>query len=138
VHRVTSMVHRYRGGRLDGIVPDGPAELPFDHAAVDEALAGFDFRRASGVVWTFVNRANKYVNDRRPWTLDGAERDAVLGTLVGACRTLADELAPFLPATAARIARRCTPEEPDGARLPVPDRLFGRFDLATTGPNGLA
>jgi methionyl-tRNA synthetase len=131
VHRIASMVHRYRAGA----VPDGAVELPFDHAAVDEALAGFDFRRASGVVWTFVSRANKYVNDTQPWTLDGTERDAVLGTLVGACRTLADELAPFLPATAARIARRCTPVR---GRLPVPDRLFSRFDLATTAPIGLA
>jgi methionyl-tRNA synthetase len=125
VHRVTSMVHRYR----DGVVPDGPAGLAFDTAAVGDALAAFDFRRASGVVWTFVAQVNKYVNDSRPWAIgDGAERDAVLATLVGACRTLADELAPFLPATAARIRARCTPVD---GRLPVPAQLFNRVRFKT-------
>jgi methionyl-tRNA synthetase len=120
VHRVTSMVHRYR----DGVVPEGQAGLAFDAAAVGDALAGFDFRRASGVVWTFVAQANKYVNDSRPWAIDDeAERDAVLATLVGACRTLADELEPFLPATTARIRQRCTPVD---GRLPVPAPLFQR------------
>jgi methionyl-tRNA synthetase len=131
VHRVTSMVHRYR----DGVVPEGGPSLVFDHTAVDDALAGFDFRRASGAVWTFVTEANRYVNDTRPWAIaDVAERDAVLATLVGACRTIAEELAPFLPATAARVRDRCIPV---AGRLPVPVPLFGRFDLATNAPTGL-
>ncbi len=130
VHRVVSMVHRYR----DGVVPAGARGLTFDRTEVDAALVGFDFRRATSAVWTFVTHVNRWVNGARPWALtDEAERDAVLATLVGACRTLADELEPFLPATAARIRYRCTPV---AGRLPVPEPLFGRFDLATTGPNG--
>jgi methionyl-tRNA synthetase len=134
VHRVTSMVHRYRGG----VVPDGPAELVFDSREVDDALADFDFRRATGAVWSFVTEANRYTNRTKPWAAAAGERDAALATLVAACRTIADEIEPFLPATAARIRRRCTPEVTDGVRLPVPDRLFSRLDLATTGPIGLA
>jgi methionyl-tRNA synthetase len=131
VHRVTSMVHRYR----DGVVPEGGEDLPFDHDGVDDAVAAYDFRQASGVVWAFVTRANRYVSQARPWALDDEQaRDGVLATLVRACRALADELAPFLPATAARIGERCTPV---AGRLPVPARLFERFDLATTGPSGL-
>jgi methionyl-tRNA synthetase len=93
VHRTASMVHRYH----DGVVPAGGEELPFDHGEVDAALAAFDFRRATGAVWTFVTRVNRYVNDVRPWTLPaGPGRDAVLATLVRAGRTLANGLAPFL------------------------------------------
>jgi methionyl-tRNA synthetase len=125
------MVHRYH----DGVVPAGGEGLPFDHGEVDTALAAFDFRRATGAVWTFVTRVNRYVNDVRPWTLPaGPGRDAVLATLVRAGRTLADGLAPFLPATAARIGERL----PAAGALPVPEPLFPRFDLATTTPSGLA
>jgi methionyl-tRNA synthetase len=131
VHRTASMVHRYH----DGVVPSGGEALPFDHGEVDAALAAFDFRRATGAVWTFGTRINRYVNDVRPWTLPaGPGRDAVLATLVRAVRTLADGLAPFLPATAARIEERL----PATGRLPVPEPLFPRFDLATTTPSGLA
>jgi methionyl-tRNA synthetase len=131
VHRVASMVHRYH----DRVVPTGGTELPFGHGEVDAALDAFDFRRATNVVWDFVTRANRYVNETRPWTLGGGpERDAVLATLVRAGRTLATELAPFLPATAAHVAERL----PANGQLPVPVPLFGRFDLATTGPFGLA
>jgi methionyl-tRNA synthetase len=125
------MVHRYH----DGVVPTGGTELPFPHGEVDAAFAAFDFRRATDVVWDFVTRTNRYVNDTRPWTLGaGPERDAVLATLVRAGRTLATELAPFLPVTAARVAERL----PATGELPLPAPLFGRFDLATTGPFGLA
>jgi len=131
VHRTASLVHRYH----DGVVPPGGDELPFDHDEVDAALAEFDFRRASGALWTFVTRINRYVNDAHPWTLPaGSGRDAVLATLVRAGRTLADELVPFLPATAARVGERL----PATGRLPVSAPLFPRFDLATTTPSGLA
>ena len=116
VHRVTSMVHRYR----DGVPPAGDP-LPFDTHAVDDAVAGFDLRRAAGVVWAYVTEANRHVNRTRPWAAEPAERDVALGALLATCRTLATELAPFLPAPAAGVERRCTPA---GVRLPVPDKLF--------------
>ncbi len=131
VHRIASMVHRYH----DGVVPAGGEELPFDHGEVEAALAAFDFRRATGALWTFVTRVNRYVDTARPWRLGaGPERDAVLATLVRAGGTLADVLAPFLPVTAARIGERL----PGTGRLPVPEPLFTRLDLATTAPSGLA
>jgi methionyl-tRNA synthetase len=130
VHRVTSMVHRYR----DGVPPAGVNPLPFDASAVDDAVAEFDLRRASGVVWTYVTEANRYVNRTRPWAAPAGDRDVALGTLLASCRTLAAELAPFLPATAAGIERRCTPA---GDRLPIPEQLIESLDLATTAPTGL-
>ena len=65
-----------------------------------------------------------------------AQLDAVLAALTGACRTLAAELAPFLPGLAARVAAACatgprascphpspcTPGWTPGDRCPV-DRL---------------
>jgi methionyl-tRNA synthetase len=130
VHRVTSMVHRYR----DGIPPEHGDPLPFDARAIDDAVGDFDLRRAAAVVWTYVTEANRHVNRTRPWAVAGDERDVALGTLLATCRTLATELAPFLPATAARIERRC---EPVGGRLPVPEQLIESLDLATVGPSGV-
>ncbi|MFF7676261.1 methionine--tRNA ligase [Actinacidiphila glaucinigra] len=154
VHRVVTMVHRFR----DGVVPaaEGPGEPGTECVlaacqeapdAVAAALHDVDFRRAAAAVWRIVDEANRCIDETRPWELARAERrhrsacaghrlDGVLAALVHACRTLAGELEPFLPDAAALIARRCAPG-PDG-RLPSPAPLFPhsthRDAAATPGP----
>jgi methionyl-tRNA synthetase len=151
VNRVVSMVHRYRGGAphdgaggpgagsaCDAITPAGSERLVAAcrraPALVDEALEAGDFRRATAAVWAIVEEGNRYVEAVRPWELARAERtagapavrlDAALGVLLGACRRLAEELAPFLPRAAARIAAQCA--APSG-RLPEPRPLFPRVE----------
>ncbi|GGL94797.1 hypothetical protein GCM10010129_43350 [Streptomyces fumigatiscleroticus] len=140
VHRVVTMVHRFRGGTVPACaaVPSTGAsglagvcrEVP---GLVDAALADFDFRRALRAVWSIVEEANRCVDAARPWELARAERqgdgaaarrlDAVLGALVAACRVLAGELGPFVPGAAARIAEQLTPVE---GRLPAARPLFPR------------
>ncbi|HEX8627808.1 MAG TPA: methionine--tRNA ligase, partial [Catenuloplanes sp.] len=120
VNRTVSLVHRYRSGAL--VEPDAPAgdcarlaslgtALP---ARIDDALAAFDFRSATDAIWTVVSAGNRLVEAERPWALAklrlagdaaaGERLDALLSTLVGCCREVARELAPFLPAGAARLA----------------------------------
>ncbi|WP_020673287.1 methionine--tRNA ligase [Amycolatopsis nigrescens] len=130
VHRIVSMIHRYRDGRppATGAPPVGADRLIAAcrnaPELVHDALAGFDFRRATAAVWRIVEEANRYIEQARPWQLAGAELDAVLGVLLRACRVLAGELTPFLPDTAARIAGQCAC--PTGA-LPPPRPLFSRL-----------
>ncbi|MFJ3670604.1 methionine--tRNA ligase [Streptomyces sp. NPDC090106] len=136
VHRVVTMVHRYR----DGIVPESvaasdPASVALGEACreapgrIDEALEGFDFRRALRAVREIVEAANRCVEATRPWELaraGEAERlDAVLGALVAACRVLAGELRPFVPESAERIARRVTPVDGVLPSAPPPFRRLG-------------
>ncbi|TDC64356.1 methionine--tRNA ligase [Actinomadura sp. GC306] len=127
VNRVVSMVHRYRGGAVS--VREGPGELDevcrAAPALVAEALDDYDFRRATSAVGEVVDQANRHINRVRPWELAKAgdpRLDDVLAELVGACRTVADVLAPFLPDAAARIARQCA-----GDRLPQPSPVFRRL-----------
>ncbi|MFC6090193.1 class I tRNA ligase family protein [Saccharothrix lopnurensis] len=122
VDRVTTMVHRYRAGRPPVADPPADAEplLAACRAApeqVREALASFDFRRATDAVWRIVEQARRYADRARPWDLARADRagdrdardrlDAVLAALLTACRVLATELTPFLPTLAAGIAGQC-------------------------------
>ncbi|GGS76736.1 methionine--tRNA ligase [Nonomuraea spiralis] len=116
VNRVVTMVHRF----LDGHVPDARAQ--FGPGDVHGALRDFDFRRAAGAVWRLVEEANKYVETVRPWQQGAREREASLGVLVAACRTLAVELEPFLPTAAGRVAAAVA-----GERLPRPEPLFPRL-----------
>jgi methionyl-tRNA synthetase len=120
VNRVVAMVGKYR----DGVVPQDRECAPVSlglagrraPASIDAALAVGDFRQATAAVWAIAVDANRYISQTRPWLLAQAERngdqearhrlDAVLAALIGTCRQLADELEPFLPDAAARIARQ--------------------------------
>ncbi|MEO3823042.1 methionine--tRNA ligase [Actinomadura sp. B10D3] len=126
VHRVVSMVHRYRGGEvpaaeadeLEAVCREAPGEID---AALDDA----DFRRATAAVWRIVDEANRHINRVRPWELAKAgdpRLGAVLAGLVSACRTVGDLLEPFLPDAAERVRRQCA-----GQRLPRPEPVFRRL-----------
>ncbi|GAA0553467.1 methionine--tRNA ligase [Actinomadura livida] len=127
VNRVVSMVHRYR----DGVVPAREGRGELDEvcreapALVGAALDDHDFRRATSAVWDIVDQANRHINRVRPWELAKAgdpRLDAVLAELVDACRAVAENLAPFLPDAADRVARQCA-----GDRLPPPSPVFRRL-----------
>ncbi|MFD9908360.1 methionine--tRNA ligase [Streptomyces sp. NPDC059063] len=140
VNRVVTMVQRFRGGHVPvraaaaGDTESLVAVCRGVQEHVDEALADFDFRRATAAVWRIVEEANRCVDSTRPWDLAKAERsgdvragerlDAVLAALVDACRALADQLGPFVPESAARVAAQCA--ESDG-RLPAARPLFARI-----------
>jgi len=130
VNRVVSLIHRY----CDGRVPTGSA---FDEALqtavsnapgrIDAALANYDFRPAATALWEIVEAANRSIETTAPWKLAKAQDPslpAVLATLHDACLRLANELEPFLPSAAARIAAQCTPV--DGI-LPPAAPLFPRI-----------
>lgn len=141
VNRVVSLVHRYRHGIVP---PAGPADGPQSAALVRAceqaaqrraaALEAVDFRAAVTAVWDIVEEANRYVERVRPWELAKAERngtagagrqlDSALALLVGACRTLGCELAPFVPGVAASITEAC---DDTSGRLPAPQPLFPRI-----------
>jgi methionyl-tRNA synthetase len=142
VNRVVAMIHRYRGGQVPLTAAAAAGAESLREASrrapglIDTALAGFDFRQATSALWSIVDEANRYINHIRPWELAKAERDGdhqaghhldtVLATLIRACRTIAEHLAPFLPDAATRITQQCAAP---GGRLPSPSPVFRRLDI---------
>ena len=141
VNRTVSMIHKYRGGTVPALSDPLP-ELPLTKviaaapAAVDAAMERFDFRQATAAVWKIVEEANRYVGDVEPWKLAKAERNGdtgagdslsnALALLIHAARTVAEELTPFLPEAADRVAAQLGS---GGARLDEPRPLFPRIEV---------
>jgi methionyl-tRNA synthetase len=135
VNRVVTMIHKYRGGHVPAATGSAPGAAGLDRAIsnapglIAAALNDFDFRRATEAVWQVADEANRYVNRTRPWDLakagQTAELGAVLSALLLACQAVGTHLAPFLPDTAARITRQCTPDS--AAFLPTPTPLLPRI-----------
>ena len=140
VNRVVTLIHRYRDGQPPVTGAPPPDAKALDQAArqaagrIESALDAFDFRRATAAIWDIIDEANRFINRIRPWELAkaesrddsqaGADLDAVLGTLLHACQTIAVHLAPFLPDAAARVAQQCTNAN---GRLPAPAPIQQRL-----------
>jgi methionyl-tRNA synthetase len=143
-HRTLTLVHRYREGRIAG--PPGASPLGAELASacqalpqlIDDALARFDFRAATGAICSVVQAGNRFAETQRPWELARRERqgdrvaatrlDELLGVLAEACRTLASELQPFIPAGASALSGQfrthrgsIAPPAPVFARVKTPD-----------------
>lgn len=111
LNRVVSMVGRYR----DGVVPaDGgtDGDLAGEVAAAARACAGgfaaLDLSRAIEDVWRLVQRLNRLVEQRAPWTLAkdparAGELDQTLFSLAEGLRAAAILLWPVIPGSAERI-----------------------------------
>lgn len=159
--RACSMVHRYRGGQ----VPERyePTELERDLEAVAKR-AGADVTRAWEALqpsaaleatWTLVKRANRFVEETKPWTLakdpaQAARLDTVLVALLECARLAgywawpaiprkADELwqglgfteSPGKPGPAAATGPATAP-----ATAPPPDDPRSLWFEGAAGPTG--
>jgi len=100
-------------------------------AAIDKALARFDFKSATSSLWHLVDEANRFVTATRPWELAKAEQsgdpdaaaalDQSLSASLAACHQLAHELQPFLPSASRRVGRALAKRDPRLGR-----RLFNK------------
>jgi methionyl-tRNA synthetase len=159
--RALKMIRQYTGGE----VPE-PADLSGVHAELAEIAAGLparlearmealDFSGALEDIWRLVGRANKYVEEARPWDLNKEEAtrpelNAVLYNLAEALRILAYAAYPFVPDACRSLARQLGVQPPSelgpgsrlladaatwgglaaGHRIEVGELLFPRLDKA--------
>jgi methionyl-tRNA synthetase len=119
--RSLAMIDRYR----DGVIPD--AEVDDDLGGGADGLAGLNAEvsdlidrsepsQALESIWVRVRRANRYVEESRPWDLakDEAESerlDQVLYNLAEALRVLALALLPWIPVSAEKLLDALSEEE---------------------------
>ncbi len=109
VNRTLSMIQRYR----DGLVPKAvDADLKADSEKATTtyraAMAELNFSGALEHVWGFITRANRYVEETKPWALakDAAQEarlNSVLYNLAEATRLISVLVTPIMPTIAQQI-----------------------------------
>jgi len=124
--RVLKMLKQYTGGivpapgeaREAGELASVAAPIPGEVAAAMDAL---DFSGALDATWRLVGRANKYVEESRPWDLNKdparkADLGAVLYDLTESLRVLCYLVAPFIPDAADRLAMQLRVPRPTAVK----------------------
>ena len=118
VSRTIAMAQKYFGERL-------PAKQTADEekdtelislasglrAKYEDAMEHYAFQNALAEIFKVISRANKYIDENAPWVLAKSEESKprlarVLYNLLETVRICAGLLTPFMPDTAAEIARR--------------------------------
>jgi len=124
VNRTLSMIGRYRQGTVPKAAPADALDNDL-RATAEKAVASYqermnelDYSAALEGSWTLVTRANRYVEESKPWALakDDAQAprlDSVLYNLAESVRLISILVTPFVPTTAQQIR----------AQLGVADKL---------------
>ena len=107
--RCAGFIHKLNGGRLAAALPEPALYAEFAGAA-DDLAADFEQReyaRAVRKIMALADRANQYIDERKPWNLAkqaGAEAEVVAVCTLGLnlFRALIVYLKPIVPALAAR------------------------------------
>ena len=118
VSRTVAMAQKYFGERLPAVQTadeEKDAELIAMVSSLrdkyEEQMEKYAFQNALAEAFKVISRANKYIDENAPWVLakseDGKPRLAkVLYNLLETIRVCGGLLKPFMPDTAAEIARR--------------------------------
>ena len=150
--RTTSMIDKYN----DGLVAKGSVSDHFDdelkdlakktYEAYTKQMDAFDFNEALQSVWTFIRRANKYVDETEPWILgrDEANKErlnTVLYNLAESLRIVAQLIEPVMKNTTKEILEKLGTDNKgfesagefglleEGAKVTKGKNLFDRLDI---------
>ena len=156
LHRTLSMINKYNKGIIEQ-----PGEIrEVDQALIDDAtktiaeyknyMDNMKLSDSIKLVWSFISRTNKYIDETTPWVLGKdesrkAELNRVLYDLVESLRTISVMIEPFIPTTARRIwAQLNLPQDfseirisdiegwgktPVGITINKPEQLFPRIEI---------
>ena len=118
VSRTVAMAQKYFGERLPAVQTadeEKDAELTQMVSSLrdkyEEQMEKYAFQNALAEVFKVISRANKYIDENAPWVLAKSEDSKprlakVLYNLLETIRICGGLLKPFMPDTAAEIARR--------------------------------
>lgn len=150
--RTVSMVEKY----FEGVIPKRHEEGPFDEelvalaektvVSVASAMDTLKLPEALAHIWTFIGRANKYIDEITPWILakDEAQKPrlgGVMYNLMESLRIVAALVEPFLPATAGKIQEQIQAEDlsfdsvkvfggtKEGVKVQKGEIIFPRIDV---------
>ncbi len=155
LHRTLNMIGKFNNGIIGAVCP----VRPVDQSLIDEAQKTVDKYRqlmdnmqlsdAIKLVWAFISRSNKYVDETMPWVLGKdaakkAELNRVLYDLAESLRIVSILISPFMPDTAEKIWKQLNmPKEmngisisdaewgglPENLKVNKPVQLFPRIEI---------
>ncbi len=134
LNRTVAMMEKYHGGVVHKVTLNETVDQDLVALATltveqyKTAMDKMELNTALKALWSFIGRANKYIDETAPWLLakDPAQAERLQGVmynLAEALRIIAILVAPFLPHTAPKIMAQLGLNA--AAILPLSDAVWG-------------
>jgi methionyl-tRNA synthetase len=102
VNRVLTLTEKNKGVEIVG-----KPELPLpDFKKINSLMDKLELHHALEEIFAYIRTANKYINEKEPWKLEGKALGNVLYNLLEGIRMIAILVDPFMPETAEKIDRQ--------------------------------
>ncbi|MEA2098055.1 MAG: class I tRNA ligase family protein, partial [Patescibacteria group bacterium] len=69
----------------------------------EDALNKFRLNETLNAIWKFISVCDKYIEEEKPWQLEGKKKDEIICNLLESLRHIAWMIYPFMPETAMKI-----------------------------------
>lgn len=157
LNRTIAMVEKYHGGVLTAIQEQTELDKDLASMAVQTAkdfeteMEAMHLNKALRLVWNFISRTNKYIDETTPWILakganagDKERLQAVMYNLAEALRIIAILVSPVIPTGAPKIWQQLGLPDfdkaslkdaqtwgllPSGTKVEKGDPIYPRFDI---------
>jgi len=137
VSRTLAMIEKYRDGIIPGSTGSPDFEKAWEKTRADAAgmMAQFKLSEYLIIIWDFINKANKHIEDSQPWTLakssddeDIKKLDTVLYEVAESIRLSTVMLIPFMPSTCQKILTQLgINKKVDDIKMDI-DGIWGSFE----------
>lgn len=109
VNRVLTLADN---SKLSSFTGKNELETKINLESIESQMEKLEIHNALDEIMEFVRYCNKYINDKKPWALQGKELEEVLYNLLESIRVISILLYPFIPATSEKIAAKLGTEKP--------------------------
>lgn len=140
VHRTLTLVEKKLDGKIPNAKTDVALSKKLDLKKIDSYVEKLELHSALNEIFSFIGACNKYIDDKKPWNLEGKAVESVLYSLLDSIRVIAILLTPFIPFTSEKIFKQLNIQNGSweevkfnllkpGKKIGKKEILFEKFEL---------
>ena len=104
--RVSALRHQFSEAKLPKIDNDINKKIEETKKITARKLEAFKFNESLAAIWDLIAFGDKYINQTQVWKITGQKsKNQIISNLLAILNSVAVLLAPFLPATSAKISQ---------------------------------
>lgn len=103
LNRTIVMIEKYNKGKIPEGTTDKTLVKSLKLEEIVKTMDSYELHIALAKIMIFVKKCNGFINKRKPWEIEGEERNNVLYSLADSLRIISILLSPYMPSTSQKM-----------------------------------